>query len=173
MRNFEERMDAIRSRSKARIAQRRKQISAVCVPLVLCIVFTGVYFGSRGSQVPTVSTQPTVTATTLSGVVVTDAHTGQVLSRTDNQQALHSYISELQINAGRIQGHVGSAYTAEETSIVTQNQTIYTITLTDDQGNTQVYSLRVGYLTDTANEIVYKINSSQYQHIVELLNLNK
>lgn len=173
MRNFEERMDAIRSRSKARIAQRRKQISAVCVPLILCIVFTGVYFGTRGNQAPAGSTQQTIISTTLSGVVVTDFHSGQILSRTDSQQPLSSYISQLQIHAGRVQEHLGTAYTAEESSTITQNRTAYTIVLTDEQGNTQKFILRVGYLTDTANDIVYKISASQYQRIMELAGLSK
>lgn len=173
MRNFEERMDAIRNRSKTRIAQRRRQISAVCVPLVLCIVFTGVYWGTIGRQTTDFSTQSTMISITLSSVVVTDSDSGQVLSRTDSQQALCSFISQLQVNAGRVQDHTGAAYSADETSVTTQNKTIYNITLTDEQGSIRTYTLCSGCLEDIDNGIIYKINSSQYQYILELLGLNE
>ena len=172
MRNFEERMDAIRSRSKARIAQRRKQISAVCIPMVLCLVFTGVYFGTKSSRTPELGTETTISVTTLGGVVVTDSQSGQVLASADTHQALTSYISQLQVQAGR-QDHGGAVYNAEEASSGVQNKTVYTITLTNDQGNTQIFTLSVGYLTDTSDDIVYKISSSQYKRLMELLGLTK
>ena len=81
MRNFDERMEEIRARSKARIAHRRKMIAAVGMPLVLCLVLSVVWF-SAGNQIANPVTLETTSTTlqhlnTVTAVYVIDESTGE------------------------------------------------------------------------------------------------
>ena len=171
MRNFDERMDAIRSRSKARIARRRKQIGAVCVPLVLCLAISCLWFIPNQGQTTALENTELVSSPPTNVTIVLYESTGNVLSCANTGDAVLEFISTLDPNSGRNQSatphytivyDVAGAVKTSTDELAVQAAT-FTISVVDSLGvkHTYTYVAIWGELTDTANGKVYYLNSAE------------
>ena len=171
MKNFQQRMDEIHSRSKARIARRRK-IAAACVPLVLCFVITGIYFIPYN----TYATADT-TASSASGyyasitVTMREVNGNLVQAKPDSAEEFIAYVSSLSVDSSRLQSAEDIAGHAELTLNSAPAQTFYQITVTDSQGVTFTYTLEGTILLHKDSGTEYRLNSIQKLEILKLLGL--
>lgn len=179
MRNFDERMDEIRARSRARIARRRKMITAVCTPLVLCLVLSVVWF-SVGNQIANPATLEAAPTTlqhhhTVAVVYVTDESTGEILCPAGSSEAFLAYVSKLAPDSNRTQQYDASQHGFTSTTgapAAALTHTNYSISVTDDQGNTVDFQLRGTILCNSNTSEVYMLNSAEYKKIKEILCLD-
>ena len=179
MRSFDERMDEIRSRSKARIAHSRKMITAVCTPLVLCLALSAIWF-SAGNQIAHQTVLETTQTTpmyynTVAVLYVTDISTGEILCPADSSEAFLSYVSKLDPVSGRMQQSDALPYGFASTTgalAATTTQRNYSITVTDPHGNTVDFHLRGTTLYNNDTAEIYALNSVEYKKLKEILSLD-
>ncbi len=179
MRNFDERMEEIRARSKARIAHRRKMIAAVGMPLVLCLVLSVVWF-SAGNQIAnpvTLETTPTTLQhlNTVTAVYVIDESTGEILCPAGSSEAFLAYVSKLTPDSNRTQQYDATLYGFVSTTgapAAALTHASYSISVTDAQGNTVDFQLRGTILCNSNTAEVYMLNSAEYKKIKEILCLD-
>lgn len=170
MRNFEERMEEIQKRSKARILRRRRQLTALCVPLV-----TGLFVGAALMIQPEIYqpvdiTQPTITIVEqYSNHLSTLPIEYSIPKYTDNETvtSIKKLIAELAIV---------EEFTIDETSadsVRTQTMSaneVYLFVLESEDGTTE-YTLIGNTLADRNADVVYKLTDHQRVTLLELLEL--
>lgn len=181
MRNFDETMAEIRSRSKARIAKRRKMVGSVVIPLVLCLAVSGIWLIPQNQVTPTVATNPTSAGVQMYAYILVETDDGELtLSDPVAVDSFHQFLSGLSEDSGRntelqsnhreyaaTGAHIpnGSASSASVVSI--------TVKLPDEQGSSHVYTYEAarGVLTDKKTGAVFCLNSVERLHLHELLHL--
>jgi hypothetical protein len=171
MRNFEQRMDEIHSRSKARIARRRK-IVAACVPLVLCLAITAICFLPYSAHTAGETTGMSATSYSASVTVLMQEVNGKlVYVDSESAEEFIAYVSSLSVDSSRLHIAGGIDAHTQTTTHTAPAQTLYQITVTDAQGVTVNYTLESTILTHKDSGTVYYLSSVQRLEILKLLGL--
>lgn len=170
MRNFDERMDAIRSRSKARIAKRRKYIAAGTSAFLVCIALTGTLFLPNAAQQTVYATETTVSAGIHYWNTTLYYDTGDIVSISDGGKEILQYIDSLDPYPVHSYITTGAQKTAAEDAI---QRITYRFEITDHLGSLRRFTLCGGELTDEDSKIIYALDSEQLQHLLRLLKIIK
>jgi len=179
MRSFEQRMEQIRSRSKARIAHRRKVISAVCTPLALCLAVSVIWFSAWNPGASPTALGPTPTTlqnlNTVDVLYVVNSATGEIVCPASASEDFLAYVSQLDTHADRTQPFDASQHgftSATGTLAIAPINLSYYITVTDAEGITQKFTLKGTTLYNNSADAVYALNSVEYKQLVEILSLD-
>ena len=176
MRSFDERMDEIRSRSKARIAHRRKMITAVCTPLVLCLVISGIWLIPYGNAEPVSQTVPGTTGFT--GSVTVAYNEGDIiLTSADVVTNIELFIAGLKpVDPTREHsikiGTTASEIPSMEAPVLTMDACIF-FEIVNAEGNTFSYRLTQRTLSCDETGVMYELNYTQYHKLLELLGIGE
>ena len=174
MRNFDERMDEIRSRSKARIARRKKMISTVCVPLVLCVAVSFAWFAPWNRTADPVVTETTELQyqNTVNVVYITDSTTGEILRKVEDSREFLSFAAGLPPVDMSLQATANElpAYILPKDTNISYDR--YSIEVIDPQGNAQMFTYCASTLIDTESGEVYYLNTVDRIKLNEILKLN-
>lgn len=175
MRNFQQRMDEIHSRSKARIARRRK-IAAACVPLVLCLVITGIYFIPYSTSATAEQTVPNAVHYEDSVTVYYDADSIRLTSAQEVVD-IAQFIAGLEpAEAGpKVQSYIspGTLATLPEDMLLAAAESCFYFTITDAQGKMTSYRLTFHTLYCDESDIQYDLTLTQYEQLLRLLGIGE
>lgn len=171
MRNFEERMVEIQKRSHARIAHRRKQITALCVPLVAALCVGGAMLLPQQGAYTNENTVPAVTTiTAYSGsVTVVNGKVSVTYSNQDTVEGMRNLVSSLlpvQDTAIAMDEKNGHEFTTQATSINVK----YTILLETEEGSVQ-YKLLGRILTNMETGERYALTDAQRAELLKVLQI--
>lgn len=171
MRNFEERMAEIQKRSHARIARRRHQITALCVPLVAALCVSGALLIPQQTAYDPVDTVPTETAvmqdsgsvTVMNGSVSVTCSSRETV---DALQRLVSSLSPVQDTPVTMDEKNNHEFTFQATSLTEK----YTIILETEEGTAQ-YRLIGKILKNMDTDEQYALTDTQRAELLKLLEL--
>lgn len=164
MRNFEERMNEIQKRSNARILRRRKQLTALCVPIVLVLCISTVLLLPQNITYHSAETTAPYTGS------VTVWEGTKSITHTDREtvENLHHMIRALPPAESDVSQSSNHDYRIQMTS---GNQ-IYTIVLELEDGTVHSYKLQDTLLMDKTTNEYYKLTDFQHIQLLELLKLS-
>lgn len=173
MRNFEERMDAIKSRSRARIVRRRKQLVSLCVPLAvaLCISGTFLLYEQPPSQDFHFTTNPTQTVETAFSGAVT-VHNGDQTVTFREEATVEGFL-ELLSAVSQEQDDLKAATQiyAEDRIKVTSLSYQYSIELETPDGEVVRYKLMNAVLTNCDTQETLILTNQRLHQLLRLLEL--
>ncbi len=169
MRNFDERMDAIRSRSKARIAKRKKYIATGISAFVLCVAF-GALFLPNATQTTVHATEATVFDGVYIGHTTLYYDTGDIMSISEGGKDILQYIDSLQRETQEVYSYTDAQKTAAEDAI---QRITYRFEITDHLGTFRKFTLCGSVLTDEDSHAVYLLDSDELRHLLRLLKIIK
>lgn len=170
MRNFEERMNEIQKRSRARILCRRKQLTALSVSLVVAVCVCGVLLLRQpGIYTQTYSSQTTATIILeySDNLPTLDAERSAKYTDKETVESIKSLIDDLVL----IEDFTISttrAFTAH-THVMSAHES-YRFLLESEDGTTE-YMLIGNTLVDSSAEAVYKLTDHQRVALLKLLEL--
>lgn len=172
MRNFEERMDEIQKRSHARIVRRRKQMTALCVPLVAALCVGGALLIPK--QTPYHNDMTIPAGTTImqycGSVTVVNGNLTVSYSNRDTVEAVRHLVSSLPpMEDSAIE--TAQKYNHIMTTQATHRATNYTIILETEDGTTR-YKLLGSILTNQDTDELYALSDTQRVALLEILSVN-
>lgn len=170
MRNFEERMEEIQKRSKARILRRRRQLTALCVPLV-----TGLFVGAALMIQPEIYQPVDITQQSVTLYQEYSDHLStlpieySIPKYTDNETvtSIKKLIAELAIVE---EFTVDATCTDTIRTQATSVNEVYMFVLESEDGTTE-YTLIGNTLADRNADVVYKLTDHQRVTLLKLLEL--
>lgn len=171
MRNFEERMNEIKNRSHARIIRRKKQMTALCVPLMAALCVGGALLIPRHTDLYKDTVIPTATTVLqYSGIVaVVNGNKTVTYSNRDIVDAVRLLVSALppveQTAMDTVQNN--SHEFTKQTTALTIN---YTIILETEAG-TAHYKLQGNVLSNRDTGDRYILSDMQRDELLGLLGL--
>ena len=169
MRNFEQRMEEIRNRSRTRMIRRRKVIAAVSSAFALCIALTGAFFWTYPAMDDAPATQSTNGYFMFSANTTVYRDNGDIYAFSTGGEEILSYIDTLDTGSAQLQQEYSDVrLTAGDAPA---DGVVYTFEITDALGNLRRFELAGGTLTDENTQIVYTLNSNQRLHLLRLLHI--
>lgn len=172
MRNMEERMNEIRRRSSARILRRRRQLTALCMPLVTAVCFCGGLLIPQPKTYPNDTTVPTGTTVAYYSGSVTVIHGNVTVSYSncDTVEYVRNLVSSLQPIV-ITQMDTVKKYTNHIAVQTTGLTTNYTIVLETEEG-TAHYRLLDKILYNMDTDEIFTLTDTQQRELLKLLELN-
>lgn len=171
MRNFEERMTEIKKRSHARIIRRRKQLTALCMPMVAALCVGGaLLIQQQAIYKNSDSTQPSgSTIQQYSGsITVVDGDNCITYTNRDKVESVRRLVSNLP-PAGDLILNVTQAYSHHiKTTAAVES---YAFILEAEDGTTESYTLQGNTLANRSTVAVYSLTDSQRTALLALLEL--
>lgn len=170
MRNFDERMDEIRNRSKARITKRKKVIASASSAFVVCITLIGILSTPNSVQTAVHATEVTNALHIYTGTTTVFYDTGDILAIAEGGDEILQYIDTLE------EGHAYIHNTTETKAAALEappQKVTYRFEITDHLGTLRTFTLCGGELTDEDSRIVYILDSNQREYLLRLLGIVK
>lgn len=175
MRNFDERMEEIRNRSKARIAKRRKIVGSVVLPLVFCLAASSFLLTPQNQVTPTVATNPVSTGVQMYAYILVETDDGELtLSDPVAVDSFQQLLLKLSEDSGyNVESQSSNReYVATGAHVPNGGASLVSITV-NEQGSSHRYTYEAarGILIDKKTDAVFYLNSAEQLHLHELLNL--
>ncbi len=171
MRNFEERMNEIQKRSRARILRRRRQLTALSTSLVAAVCVCGAaLLRQPGIYAQTYSSQPTGTIILeySNNLPTLDAEHNAKYTDKETVESIKSLIDDLVL----VEDFTTSTTRADTVfTQATSAHESYTFILESEDGATE-YTLIENTLVDRSAEAVYKMTDHQRVALLKLLKLS-
>lgn len=172
MRNFEERMSEIMSRSHARILRRRKQTASACVSLVVVLCLGGTHLWQQQSvyQQENIPVATTTLPLFAGSLTVADGKISYVYSDKETVTSVELLFDSLEQMQSSL---TDAAQVNSEHSIkTTSGSQLYTIVLETETGETERYTLLDKVLTKHATQEQFLLSDTQWYQLLELLSLS-
>ena len=171
MRNFEERMHEIQKRSHGRILRRRKQLTALCVPLVAALCVGGALLIPQQRTYHNDTTIPTAIATQIDcgSVTVISGNKSDTFKNPDTVDALRHLVSSLppvQNDAVETAQRYNHDVNVQFTSL-TEN----IIIVLEAENETLQYKLVGKFLVNLETDEMYELTDAQHAELLKLLSI--